>query len=185
MRRGGRGGKISWNLKATTAVSRMTRKRIMSVHRSWIPSESIFLPSMREIRPETQIFYWSRRWASSIQDLLRISKVKYSIFREIMQPGSSGWLRNPLLENYDYISVTDKVWRYLRAWYGCDAVIARLLVIDQGNPQRYVLDLYPTKKVFKGTDLSESTLEKISRDVKLQLMSEKIGGGANSMIIWI
>ena len=51
-----------------------------------------------------------------------------------MQPGSSGQLRSPLLENYDYIAVTDKVWRYLRAWYDCDAVVARLLVRDQSNP---------------------------------------------------
>ena len=71
-----------------------------------------------------------------------------------MQPGSSVQLRSPLLENYDYISVTDKVWRYLRAWYDCDVVVARLLVRDHGNPQRHVLDLYPKKRLFKGKDLS-------------------------------
>ena len=98
-----------------------------------------------------------------------------------MQPGSSGQLRSPLLENYDYIAVTDKVWRYLRAWYDCDVVVARLLVRDQSNPQRQLLELYPKRSLLKGTELlSESTLEKISREVRAQLMSEKT---ATSMIL--
>ena len=52
-------------------------------------------------------------------------------------------LRRPLLEHYDFEAVSPGAWRYLKAWYGCDVAVARLLVRDHSDPTTLVLDLYP------------------------------------------
>ncbi len=86
-------------------------------------------------------------------------------------PGESLLLRHPLLEHYDFEAVPPTVWRYLRAWYGCDASVARLLVKDKSAPKAYVLDLYPRGlRKQSSARLTSQACRQISKEVKQGLV---------------
>ncbi|CDW84553.1 ubiquitin carboxyl-terminal hydrolase [Stylonychia lemnae] len=55
-------------------------------------------------------------------------------------------LRENLVENYDFLSVSPLIWMHLYSWYSADFQIARYMKRDKFNTNQYTLELYPHQK---------------------------------------
>ena len=43
------------------------------------------------------------------------------------------FLKDDLIEHFDYEAVSVEVWRHLKAWYECDVVLLRFIKRDNVN----------------------------------------------------
>ena len=50
-------------------------------------------------------------------------------------------LKVNLEEFHDFVAVSERVWKFLRAWYGFDVEICKRLVLDQNDPQNLTLEI--------------------------------------------
>ena len=55
------------------------------------------------------------------------------------------FLKEDLIEHFDYEAVELEIWRYFKAWYECDFTLLRFIKRDKINTNRLYLDLYPEK----------------------------------------
>ena len=59
---------------------------------------------------------------------------------------SSIGLKDHLLEHHDFEAVSKEVFEILAIWYGCDYEVIRFLRPDPSHPDRFFLDLFPSKR---------------------------------------
>lgn len=64
----------------------------------------------------------------------------------LLQKKNKMYIKDDLIEHFDYEGVSDEVWKYLYAWYSSDWVIVRYTRKDRGNADQVYIDLYPEKK---------------------------------------
>ena len=60
------------------------------------------------------------------------------------------FLKDDLIEHFDYEAVSVEVWRHLKAWYECDVNLLRFIKRDNVNRNQVYLDLYPEKRAGAG-----------------------------------
>lgn len=56
------------------------------------------------------------------------------------------FLKENIIEHFDYEAVSPDVWKHLYSWYSTDWCIMRYIKKDRVNRYALVLDLYPEKK---------------------------------------
>ena len=114
--------------------------------------------------------------------------------RQLLKPG--------LLEHFDYVGVSQDVWRYLVSWYGCDWIVVRFLRKDGHSSTihrlKLFLDVYPedapqaqkAKASGKTTGVTsrggeqeeerERLMRNLDRDAKL--LAKKLRGSISSFM---
>ena len=67
--------------------------------------------------------------------------ISSNFYRHLLR-GNKNHLRRHLVEHFDYVVVSQKLWCYLHFWYSSDYAIARLVRRDKFTQVKH-LDLYP------------------------------------------
>lgn len=65
------------------------------------------------------------------------------INRDLLRDGRNNYLKESLIEHYDYEAVSQQVWTHLYSWYSADWCISREIKRDKFNSTKIYLDLYP------------------------------------------
>ena len=60
------------------------------------------------------------------------------------------FLKDDLIEHFDFEAVNIEIWSYFKSWYDCDLQLLRFVKNDNVNSNQLYLDLYPEKRVAQG-----------------------------------
>ena len=56
------------------------------------------------------------------------------------------FLKDDLIEHFDFEAVNIDIWRFFKSWYDCDLQLLRFIKKDNVNRNQLFLDLYPEKR---------------------------------------
>ncbi|CDW81945.1 ubiquitin carboxyl-terminal hydrolase [Stylonychia lemnae] len=70
-------------------------------------------------------------------------KLKGDNSRDLLNDGRNNYLKESLIEHFDYEVVSQLIWNHLYSWYSADWCISRVIKADKYNNHKIYLDLYP------------------------------------------